>query len=296
MLKKKKEKQKEIIESPWRNVGRRILKNKTALLGISIVTVLIIIAIFAPYIAPYDPVKINIIHRLSPPSETHLFGTDRLGRDILSRIIYGTRITLQVGIITVTIALIFGIILGTAAGYYGGIIDNILSRIIDIMLSFPYILLALVVVAILGPGLYNAMVAIGIVNIPRFARIVRSAAITVRKNEYITAARALGNRDWKVIIYHLLPNCMAPIIVQATISIASAILNAAALSFLGLGAQPPTPEWGAMLSDGRTVLQTAPWVVIFPGLAIMISVLGFNIFGDGLRDVLDPKSQNQRFS
>lgn len=280
----------EVIESPWRSVGRRTLRNKTALLGLGIVSGLILIAIFAPYLSPYDPLKIDIINRLSPPSTEHIFGTDRIGRDIFSRILYGTRITLQVGIITVTISLIFGTILGTVAGYYGGIVDTILSRMMDVMLSFPYILLALVVVAILGPGLYNAMVAIGIVNIPRFARIVRSAAVSVRQNEYITAAKALGHKDWKIIFSHLLPNCTAPIIVQATISVASAILNAAALSFLGLGAQPPTAEWGAMLSDGRTVLQTAPWVVIFPGMAIMISVLGFNIFGDGLRDVLDPRS------
>jgi peptide/nickel transport system permease protein len=215
-----------------------------------------------------------------------------MGRDILSRIIYGSRISLQVGLFSIGIALVTGVFLGLIAGYYGGVLDMLIMRIMDIMLAFPAILLAIAIVAILGPQLRNAMLAIGVINIPRFARIIRSSTISIKESEYIAAARMMGANDFRIIFHHLLPNAMAPLIVQTTLSIATAILEAAALSFLGLGAQPPTPEWGAMLSDARSSLQRAPWVATFPGLAIIFGVLGFNLMGDGLRDALDPKMKN----
>ncbi|AZR74471.1 peptide ABC transporter permease [Anoxybacter fermentans] len=286
---KKKDK---VSDNLWKNAWKRLLKNRAAVLGMVIIALIVFSAIFAPYIAPYDPIKQNILARYKPPSAKHLLGTDELGRDILSRIIYGARYSLLIGIISISLALIFGIILGVLAGYYGGLVDLLIMRVVDIMLAFPYILLAIAIVAILGPELRNAMIAISIVNIPKFARIIRSSVLSIKESEYVQAAKALGASDLRIIIKYLLPNSMAPLIVQSTLSIASAILSAAGLSFLGLGAQPPTPEWGAMLSDARSALQLAPWVVTFPGIAIMLNVLGFNLLGDGLRDALDPKLKN----
>ncbi len=279
-------------ESFWKMVWKRILKNKMAVLGMIIIAIIILSAILAPVISPYDPIKQNILARYKAPSAKYLLGTDELGRDILSRIIYGARYSLLIGVITISLALVFGVFLGVVAGYFGGLADLLIMRVMDIMLAFPYILLAIVIVAILGPDLQNAMIAISIVNIPMFARIIRSSVLSIKESEYVQSARALGATDFWIIMKHLLPNCMAPLIVQSTLSIASAILSAAGLSFLGLGAQPPTPEWGAMLSDARSALQLAPWVVTFPGLAIMLNVLGFNLLGDGLRDALDPKLKN----
>lgn len=276
-------------ESFWASVGKRLLQNKMAVIGMTILGIIIFAAIFAPYIAPHDPIKQNILARYKAPSSRYLLGTDELGRDILSRIIYGARYSLLIGVISISIALLLGIFLGVVAGYFGGRIDLLLMRLVDILLAFPYILLAIAIVAILGPDLQNAMLAISIVNVPRFARIIRSSVLTIKENEFIQAAKALGASDLRIIVRHLLPNCLGPLIVQSTLSMASAILSAAGLSFLGLGAQPPTPEWGAMLSDARSALQIAPWVVTFPGLAIMLNVLGFNLLGDGLRDALDPK-------
>ncbi|OQY10621.1 MAG: peptide ABC transporter permease [Fusobacteriia bacterium 4572_132] len=279
----------EAEESLLKEVVKRLYKNKAAMFGVGILIVLIISAIFAPLLAPYDPINSNILARLEGPSLKHWLGTDDLGRDILSRIIYGSRISLQVGIISVSISLIFGGILGILAGFYGGKIEMIIMRFIDIMLAFPSVLLAIGIMAVLGPKLSNAMIAISIVNMPRFARIVRASVLMVKSEEYVVAAEAIGATDTQIIFKHILPNCLAPVIVQSTLSIASAILEAAGLSFLGLGAQPPTPEWGAMLSEGRSALQIAPWVVAFPGIAIMVTVVGFNLLGDGLRDALDPK-------
>jgi peptide/nickel transport system permease protein len=253
---------------------------------------LLLVAIFAPYIAPYEPNEQNILFRYQAPSAKHWLGTDEMGRDILSRIIYGSRISLQVGLISISLALLVGVILGLMAGYYGGFIDMLVMRLMDIMLAFPAILLAIAIVAILGPQLQNAMIAIAIINIPRFARVIRSSTLSIKESEYIKAARALGAKDIRIITRHLFPNALAPLIVQTTLSIATAILEAAALSFLGLGAQPPSPEWGAMLTDARSALQKAPWVATFPGLAIIFGVLGFNLLGDGLRDALDPKMKN----
>jgi len=278
--------------NPWLEAWRRLLKSRIGIAGLGIIIMLLLVAIFAPYIAPYGPSETNILARYKAPSSEHLLGTDEMGRDILSRIIYGSRISLQVGLVSVALALVVGVTAGVLAGFYGGKIDMVIMRFMDIMLAFPSILLAIGIVAILGPRLQNAMLAIGIINVPRFARIVRSSVLSIKETEYISAARALGAGDIRIIFKHLLPNAMAPLIVQTTLSIATAILEAAALSFLGLGAQPPSPEWGAMLSDARSSLQKAPWVATFPGLAIVFGVLGFNLLGDGLRDALDPKMKN----
>lgn len=273
----------------WVDSLTRIIKSKTSFIGLCIISILILTAIFAPVIATHSPTEQSIIDRYQAPSSEYLLGSDELGRDIFSRIVYGSRISIQIGVIAVGIALIVGVLLGGVAGYFGRWIDQIIMRVIDIMMAFPSILLAIALVAVLGPSLRNAMIAIGIVGVPQFARIVRSAVLSVKEMEYVEAAKAIGAKNGRVLMRHVLPNCLAPIIVQATLSIGTAILDAAGLSFLGLGAQPPTPEWGAMLSDGRAALQNAPWVVAFPGLAIFFVVLGFNLFGDGLRDALDPR-------
>lgn len=276
--------------SLWKDVFFRLIKSKTSLVGVCIILLLIVTAIFAPLIATHSPTAYeSITDRYQPPSAEHFLGTDALGRDIFSRIVFGTRISIQIGVFTVAISMIIGVLLGGIAGYFGKWIDQIIMRVIDILMAFPSILLAIALVAVLGPSLQNAMIAIGIVGIPQFARIVRSAVLSVKETEYIEAAKAIGAKNGRVLMQHVLPNCLAPIIVQATLSIGTAILDAAGLSFLGLGAQPPTPEWGAMLSDGRAALQNAPWVVAFPGIAIFLVVLGFNLFGDGLRDALDPR-------
>ena len=254
-----------------------------------IILVLIIVAIFTPLLAPFDPIKVDLFNRYQAPSGTHWLGTDELGRDILSRLIYGSRISIQVGVIAVGIALIIGTFLGAVSGYFGKWIDMIVMRIIDILMAFPSILLAIALVAVMGKGLTNTMIAVGIVGIPQFARIVRSSVLSVKETEYVEAGRAIGAKSSRILFRHVLPNCLAPLIVQTTLSIGTAILDAAGLSFLGLGAQPPEAEWGAMLNAGREALQSSPWVVLFPGIAILITVIGFNLLGDGLRDALDPR-------
>jgi len=273
----------------WIDSLFRILKSKTSLIGLCIIIILIITAIFAPIIATHSPTDQSIVNRYQTPSAEHYLGTDELGRDIFSRIVYGSRYSILIGLIAVGIALICGVFLGAVAGYAGKWVDQVVMRFIDMLMAFPSILLAIALVAVLGASLQNAMIAVGIVGVPQFARIVRAAVLSVKETEYIEAARAIGAKHKKILFQHILPNCLAPIIVQATLSIGTAILDAAGLSFLGLGAQPPTPEWGAMLSDGRHALQNSPWVVTFPGLAILLVVLGFNLFGDGLRDALDPR-------
>lgn len=276
-------------ESLWSISFRRMRKNRTAIAGIIILFIFAVIAIFAPLIAPYDPFDQNFIRSFRPPSMENFLGTDEFGRDVFSRIIYGARISLQIGFVSVFISLILGVSLGLIAGYYGGWLDMLIMRIMDLMLSFPYILLALVIMSILGPGIFNAMIAIGIVYVPQYARIVRSSVLSVKKKEYVMAAQALGASDFRIIIKHVFLNSMAPIIIQTTLSIGRAIINAAGLSFLGLGAQPPTPEWGAMLSNGQDFLRNAPWIATFPGIAIALLVLGFNLVGDGFRDAFDPR-------
>jgi peptide/nickel transport system permease protein len=276
-------------ESLWTISFRRMRKSRTAIFGIIIIILFTLVAFLAPFISPYDPLEQNFIKSFRPPSAEHYLGTDEFGRDVFSRIIYGARISLQIGFVAVFISLIVGVSVGLIAGYYGGWLDMAVMRVMDLMLSFPYILLALVIMSILGPGIYNAMVAIGIVYVPQYARIVRSSVLSVKKKEYVIAAKALGANDFRIILKHIFLNSMAPIIIQTTLSIGRAIINAAGLSFLGLGAQPPTPEWGAMLSNGQDFLRNAPWIATFPGIAIALLVLGFNLVGDGLRDAFDPR-------
>jgi peptide/nickel transport system permease protein len=265
------------------------LQNKAALGGGIIILFYIFIAIFAPLLAPYDPFEINLEEKLIPPSSDHWMGTDDNGRDILSRILYGSRLSMGIGFAAVVFGAFFGITFGLVAGYYGKWIDSIIMRIMDVLLAFPGILLALAIISALGPSMINVTIAVGAYSVPLFARIVRGSTLEVKRLEYIDAIRSLGANDGIIIFKHILPNILSPIIVQGTLRIATAILSAAGLSFLGLGAQPPSPEWGTMLSSGRDFLFSAPYIAIFPGMAIAILVLGFNLFGDGLRDAFDPR-------
>ena len=273
----------------WADAWSRLLRNPVAMAGGVVVILLIVVGIAAPHIAPYDPAAQDLSSTLRSPSPAHLLGTDALGRDILSRLMYGAGISLRIGFVGTLIACLIGTTMGLFSGYYGGRLDTLLMRLIDIQLAFPGLLLALCIVAIIGPGLDNVIVAVGIFGIPTFARVTRAQILTLKQQDYVSAARMLGARDSRIMLHHMLPNALAPILVIATFSVATAILTAASLSFLGLGAQPPTPEWGAMLSDGREYMVISPHVVIFPGLAILITVLAFNLFGDGLRDALDPR-------
>lgn len=283
---------KEKSPSLWLDAWKSFKKNKLAVIGTFIVLFFVILAIFAPWIAPSGIDDKELVKRLQPPSSEHWFGTDDFGRDILSRVIYGARISLWVGLLSVLGSAVVGSLLGIIAGYYGRVIDTIICRIFDIMLAFPSILLAIAIVAILGPSLRNALIAIAIINIPNFGRLIRSRVLSVKEEEYIMAAKAIGMKDGRILLQHILPNSMAPIIVQGSLAIASAIIEAAALGFLGMGAQPPNPEWGKMLADSKQYLVQAPWTMVFPGIAIMLTVLGFNLMGDGLRDALDPRMKS----
>lgn len=267
-------------------------KNKPAIAGSVIVIFFILLALFANVLAPQGIDNQNINIRLQPPSAQHWFGTDDFGRDIFSRIVFGARLSLRVGFLAVIGSIIVGTLLGVTAGYYGKVIDVLISRFFDILLAFPSILLSIAIVAILGPSLNNALVAIAIVNVPVFGRLVRSRVLTVKEEEYVVAARSIGMGNMRIIFNHILPNSFAPIIVQGTLNIATAILDAAGLGFLGMGAQAPQPEWGKMLSDSREYITNAPWTVLFPGIAIILVVVGFNLVGDGLRDALDPRMKN----
>jgi len=273
----------------------QLWRNKTSVAGLIVVAGFVLAAIFAPSLSPHDPVETALYDQLKPPawkdggSDKNILGTDDLGRDIFSRIIYGARVSLTVAVVSVGLAFVLGTLLGSISGYYKGALDNVIMRIMDIILAFPYLLLAIVVVAFLGPSLQNAMIAIGITYVPRFARIVRGSVLEECEKDYVMAAKAVGARDWRIIFIAILPNCLGPLIVLTTLSFASAILDAAALSFLGLGAQPPTPEWGAMIASSRSLILRASWVMTFPGIAILLAVLGFNLLGDGLRDALDPR-------
>lgn len=278
--------------SQWLEAWRRLKQNNAALVGMFIISVLILSAIFADVVAPYHYDDQDLMRTFLGPSSEHLLGTDNFGRDIFSRIIYGSRISLMVGFIAVSISLVVGGFLGAVAGYYGGHLDNFIMRIVDILLAIPSILLAISIVASLGPGLRNVMIAVGISFIPTYARIVRASVITLKDQEFIEAARAVGASDMRIIAKHIIPNSLAPIIVQGTLGVAYAILSAAGLSFIGLGFQPPTPEWGAMLSQGRQFIRDYWHMTTFPGLTIMITIFGLNLLGDGLRDALDPRLKN----
>ncbi len=274
-----------------RDSWRRFLKNRAATAGGIIVVLIWVIAIGAPLFAPYDPVThLSSTNRLKPPgSPGYFLGTDDFGRDLLSRLIYGARISLQVGVIVVFLSGSIGVTLGAIAGYFGGVVDEVIMRCVDVVMAFPFFILAIAIMAVLGPSLHNAMLALAMVSWVGYARLVRGQVLSVKQKEYIESARAAGLSDWLIILRHVLPNCMAPILIQATLGVGSAILSAAGLSFIGLGAQPPDPEWGAMLNEGREYLRQASYLTIIPGTAIALTVLALNLLGDGLRDALDPR-------
>lgn len=270
------------------SLWQRFRRNRSAMLGLVIVVFFLVIGLLAPWIAPYDPLRSDFARAREGPTRDSPLGRDELGRDILSRLIHGARISLLIGFIAVAIGVLLGVPLGAISGYYGRF-DIFVQRLVDIMLAFPGLLLAIVLISILGVGLANVMIAIGIASIPTYARLVRGSVLSIRELDYVAAAKAVGMGDRRIIFRHILPNCLAPIIVQSTLQIATAILFAAGLGFLGLGAKPPMPEWGVMLSTGRDYLRDWPHIATFPGLAIMLAVLGFNLLGDGLRDALDPR-------
>ncbi len=289
--------------SLWRLTLRRLFRQRSAIVGGVILLILVFTAIFADFIAPYDPTNVLIgvedvkkrqppcIHLLGCPEDQpqHIMGLDGNVRDVFSRIVHGARISLRVGFLTVGFAILVGTTLGAISGYFGGWVDNVIMRILDVVLAFPFLILAIAIVSVLGPGLTNTMLAIAIVSIPAYARVIRSSVLSVREQSYVEASRALGASNFEILFRRILPNALPPLIVIATLGIATAILETAALSFIGLGAQPPLPEWGAMLASERNQLFSAPHLVFFPGLAIMITVLSFNLIGDGLRDALDPR-------
>jgi ABC-type dipeptide/oligopeptide/nickel transport system permease subunit len=272
-----------------RRALRQFVRHRGALIGTVLIALFVGVALTAPWIAPHDPLAQDLSARLLPPSPGHALGTDDFGRDVLSRVLWGSRVSLRLGITAVLIALLFGGTIGLLAGFYGGWFDLVGMRFMDLMLAFPSILLAIVVVAILGPSLTNAMIAVGVMAVPQYARIVRASVLQVRGLEYVQAARALGATDARLMARAILPNVLGPVFVTASLGLATAVLDAAGLSFLGLGAQPPTPEWGSMLSQGRELVLIAPWVLTAPGVAVFLSVLGFNLVGDALRDLLDPR-------
>jgi len=282
------------VESPrgeLARVTRAMRRNRGAMIGLAITTLLIVVAVFAPLLRPHDPTEMGVGGRLAAPSMSNLFGTDKFGRDLFSRVISGSRLTLLIGGIAVGIACSIGGALGLMAGYFGGWIDNVIMRGVDVMFSFPDILIALSVVALLGPSLRNAMIAVGISAIPWYARLVRSTVLVEHEKQYFEAARSLGASHLRLMARHILPNVLPPVLVVTTLGFSTAVLSAAALSFLGLGAQPPTPEWGLELALGRDFIRTAWWIMLFPGLAIAVTVLGFNLLGDGLREALDPRQR-----
>jgi peptide/nickel transport system permease protein len=279
------------LESPARRALRRLLKRKGAVVGLVVLAIFLLLAIFAPLIVPFDPIATSWSLVRKAPSAQHWFGTDELGRDVLARVIYGTRASLLAGAISVSIALSVGVPLGLISGYRGGFIDALISRITDAMLACPFLILAIALAAFLGPSLGNAMIAIGVTATPIFIRLTRGQVMSVKVEDYVEAARAMGNPRWRIALFHILPNIMPALLVQATLSVATAIIAEAALSFLGLGQQPPSPSWGSMLNAAQRFLTNAPWMAIWPGLAIFLVVLSLNLVGDGLRDALDPRER-----
>ena len=275
--------------NPWVDKFRQMMRNRFAIIGLILLGILIIVAIAAPLVAPYDPIKMDLTNSLQPPNADHLLGTDKLGRDIMSRLIYGSRISLTVGFIVQGIALFIGVTLGAVSGYFGGILDNIIMRVVDVVIAFPFLILAIAIVAIVGPSLTNMMLVLGGVVWINYARLIRGMFLSLKEEEFVVAARVVGAKDSRIIFRHVLPGTFGVIIVQATFGIAAAILAASALSFLGMGAQPPTPEWGAMLAEAKPYLRKLPMMTFAPGLAIMLTVLSINFVGDALRDAFDPR-------
>jgi peptide/nickel transport system permease protein len=280
-----------VIESPGRRAWRRLLKRRAAMVALVVIVLIILGAIFAPYITLHDPTTQSWTAVRQAPSWTYWFGTDEVGRDVFARVIYGARASLYAGVVSVGIAVAVGVPLGVAAGYLGGWTDSILARLTDAMLAIPFLILAIALAAFLGPSLTNAMIAIGISATPIFIRLTRGQVLTVMAEDYVEAARAVGNPHWRIAFRHILPNVMPPLLVQVTLTIATAVIAEASLSFLGLGQQPPLPSWGSMLNSAQRFLNNAPWMAIFPGIAIFVTVISFNLFGDGLRDALDPRSR-----
>jgi peptide/nickel transport system permease protein len=279
------------LESPSRRALRRLLRRHGAVVGLIVIAAFTLLALLAPLVSPYDPIATNWALVRKPASAAHWFGTDELGRDIFTRVIFGARASLMAGLVSVSIALTVGVPVGMVAGYRGGFIDSLISRITDAMLACPFLILAIALAAFLGPSLSNAMIAIGITATPIFVRLTRAQVMNVKVEDYVEAARAIGNPSWRIALFHILPNILPALLVQATLSIAAAIIAEAALSFLGLGQQPPAPSWGSMLNSAQRFLTSAPWMAIWPGLAIFLTVLSFNLVGDGLRDALDPRSR-----
>jgi len=278
-------------ENQWLEMWRSLIANRTALVSLFFIAFLVFLAVFGPQLTPYNPIETNMANALKAPSAAHWFGTDQLGMDIFSRVIAGTRVSLTVGLLAVSIALTIGVILGSISGYAGGWVDTVIMRVMDMMLAIPSILLAITLMAALGKGIDKAVIAIGLVSIPEYARIVRGSILSIKENDYIAAARVVGNSDFRIIFRHVLPNALSVIIVRATLGISSAVLDTAALGFLGMGVQPPQAEWGDMLGRARGFIFQAPHTLLFPGMAITATVLAFNLLGDGLRDALDPKSR-----
>jgi peptide/nickel transport system permease protein len=281
----------EPVESLARRALRRLVRRKGAMFGLAVIVLFVLLAVLAPLIAPYDPTAQSWTAVRKPPTLAHPFGTDDVGRDILARIIFGARASLLAGVISVAIALSIGVPLGLAAGYVGGFLDAVISRLTDAMLAIPFLILAIALAAFLGPSLRNAMIAIGVTTTPIFIRLTRGQVMAVKVDDYVEAARAVGNPPWRVVLVHILPNILPALMVQASLSIAAAIIAEAALSFLGLGQQPPSPSWGSMLNAAQRFLVNAPWMAVWPGLAIFLTVLSFNLLGDGLRDALDPRER-----
>ncbi len=276
-------------EAPWQRAVRHLVKRRMAIIGLGMVVFFIALAILAPLVSPYDPQTTNWALVRKPPSMLHLFGTDEIGRDVLARIIWGARASLAAGLVSVSLALAVGVPIGLISGYLGGFVDGLLMRMIDAMLAIPFLILAIALAAFLGPSLANAMIAIGVSQTPIFARLTRGQVLAVKHEEYIEAARAIGNQHYRIVLRHILPNIIPPLLVQATLAAAAAIIAEAALSFLGLGEQPPDPSWGSMLNTAKNFISQAPWMAVWPGVAIFTLVLSLNLFGDGLRDALDPR-------
>jgi peptide/nickel transport system permease protein len=276
-------------KSPGRQALQRLLRRKGAIFGLVVIVFFVALAVLAPWVSPYDPMQTSWSLVRKPPSWAHPFGSDELGRDVLARIVWGARASLLAGVVSVTISLAFGVPIGLLAGYAGGIVDGVISRIVDAMLACPFLILAIALAAFLGPSLTNAMIAIGVSATPYFVRLTRAQVLNAKVEDYVEAARAVGNPHWRIVLRHILPNVVAPVMVQATLAIAAAIIAEASLSFLGLGQQPPAPSWGSMLNSARSFLSQAPWMAVWPGLSIFLIVLAFNLLGDGLRDAFDPR-------